>query len=91
MTAALISQEKSDEAAAANPNNLTQFRVKKDMRLAPTYRTEVSVDKMTGIDKILADSDVGKDNLYIAELKSGARKAEKTGKHFDFSLKGVFK
>lgn len=74
----LLIQEKTDENAPLNPNNLTQFRVKKDMRLAPLTRVTLSAEMSQTLDECLTTSKLDKDELYLSELKEGKRKSLKS-------------
>jgi hypothetical protein len=72
-------QEKEPEEVSANPNNLTQFRIKKDMRMAPRLRVSVSLEMLKTLDKFLtSEKPVSKDQLYKAELENKKRKPMKS-------------
>jgi len=51
----------------SNPNNLTQFRIKKDMRVAPIVRVNVPAESIQSLDKHLSLADGGKacGQLYL--------------------------
>ena len=72
-------QEKEPEEVSSNPNNLTQFRIKKDMRMAPRLRVSVSLEMLKTLDKFLtSEKPVSKDQLYKAELENKKRKPKKS-------------
>ena len=63
---------------SANPNNLNQFRIKKDMRMAPVLRVSLASESIQALDQLMKSGEVAKKSsggkLYIEELKTKARK-----------------
>lgn len=80
-------QDTETEEVSFNPNNLTQFRVKKDMRVAPSSRVCLDDTQMKELDLVLT-SGVTKtlDSLYLSELKTSKRQIQKSQRTWPYEV-----
>lgn len=64
---------------------LSIFRIKSDMRLAPTVRNQLSHEQKSKLDEILKRENVEKSTLYLASLKNADYCIKKSSKTWPFS------